>query len=284
MNPNVGCLPENAGPEDNPIRFKVLVVDRPGPHLDYLVGVLREVGYNVDTASDSQATYRKLRGSVRPVDLLIIDLESLHGVDGLRFLKVLKKVECCADTQLIIMIGGSFDERLVDLRGELSIRASFNKVRPPEELLCLVTAILPPRGHNLRASYRFPVKFVVHYAVGTTRQVFYASNLGLGGIFICNSQPDPIGTIAQLAFTLPGDTVRLKAESKVVRVVQPVSEVGPLHYQTFPPGNGLVFLEMRAEHRRLLKEFCDQEETRIIHMPAMLTNGPMAEKAGQVTL
>ncbi|MCI0624074.1 MAG: PilZ domain-containing protein [Acidobacteria bacterium] len=278
MNQNAGSLSENAHLADNPIRFKVLVVDQPGPHLDDLMAVLGEVGYNVDAASDSEATYRKLRSSVRPVDLLIIDPESLPGVDGLRFLKVLKKDECCTDTQLIVTIRGLLDERFVDVRGELAIRASFNKVRPLEELLCLVTAILPPQGHNLRTSRRFPVKFLVHYAVGTNRQVFYASNLGLGGIFVCNSQPDPVGTLAQLAFTLPGNTVPLKAEAKVVRVVQHVSEVEPLHYQTFPPGNGLVFVEMRAEHRGLLKEFCDQEETRIFRMPAMLTNGPMAEK------
>jgi CheY-like chemotaxis protein len=283
VNPNVGSLPETAYLADNPIRFKVLVVDQPGPHLEYLVEVLGEVGYNVDAASDCEATNRKLRSSVRPVDLLIIDLESLQGVAGLRFLKALKKDECCTNTQLIVTIGGSLDERLVDLRGELAIHASFNKVRPLEELLCLVTAILPPRGHNHRVSRRFPVRFPVHYAVGTTRQVFYASNLGLGGIFICNSQPDAVGTVAQLAFTLPGNTVRLKAEAKVVRVVQHVSEVGTLHYQTFPPGNGLVFVEMRAEHRRLLKDFCDQEETRIFRMPAMLANGPMAEKTGEVT-
>jgi len=242
MNANVSSLPENTLLTDDAIRFKVLVVDQPGRHLDDLVGILGEVGYNVDAASDCEATYRKLRSSVRPVDLLMIDPESLQGVDGLRFLKVLKKDACCTDTQLIVTIHGPLDERLVDLRRELAIRASFNKVRPLEELLCLVTAILPPRGHNLRASRRVPVKFPVHYAVGTTPQVFYASNLGLGGIFICNSQPDPVGTIAQLAFTLPGNTVPLKAEAKVVRVVQHVSEVEPLHCQTFPPGNGLVFV------------------------------------------
>jgi CheY-like chemotaxis protein len=282
VNPNVGSLPQTAHLPDNPVRYKVLVVDQPGPHLDDLVGVLGEVGYNVDAASDSETSYRKLRSSVRPVDLLIVDLECLHETDGLLFLKALKKDECCTDTQLIVTIRGPLDERLVDLRGELAIRGSFNKVRPLEELLCLVTAILPPRGHDLRASRRFPVKLPVHYAVGTTRQVFYASNLGLGGIFICNSQPDPVGTAAQLAFTLPGNTVPLKAEAKVVRVVQHVSGMGTLHYQTFPPGNGLVFVEMRAEHRRLLKDFCDQEEIRIFRMPAMLTNGPMAEKTGQV--
>jgi len=283
MNADVSSFPGNAQLADNPIRFKVLVVDQPGPHLDYLVGVLREVGYNVDVASDSEATFRKLRSSVRPVDLLIVDLESLPGVDGLRFLQVLRKEECCTNTHLIVTIRGALDGRLVGVRSELAIRASFNKVRPIEELLCLVTAILPPRGHNLRSSRRFPVKFLVDYAVGASRQLFYANNLGVGGIFVCNPQPDPVGTLAQLSFTLPGNTVPLKAETKVVRAVQPVSEVGTLRRQTFPPGNGLVFVEMRAEHRQLLKEFCDQEETRIFRLPTMLTNQLLDESIEQVT-
>lgn len=283
MNATISSFPGNAHLADTPIRFKVLVVDRPGPHLDYLVGVLREVGYNVDAVSDSEDTFRKLRSSVRPVDLLIIDLESLHGVDGLRFLQVLRKEECCTNTHLIVTIRGSLDGRLVDVRSELAIRASFNKLRPIEELLCLVTAILPPRGHNLRSSRRFPVKFLVDYAVGTNRQLFYANNLGLGGIFVCNAQPDPVGTVAQLAFTLPGNTVPLKAGAKVVRVVQHASEVGPLHSQTFPPGNGLVFMEMGADHQRLLKEFCDEEETRIFRLPTMLGNRLIDEPIEQVT-
>jgi hypothetical protein len=86
-----------------------------------------------------------------------------------------------------------------------------------------------------------------------------------------------------LAFTLPGKEVTLKAEAKVVRVVQHASEAGPLHSQTFPPGNGLVFVEMSADHQRLLKEFCDEEETRIFRLPTMLANRLKDETIEQVT-
>jgi CheY-like chemotaxis protein len=283
MNSSAHSIRENPHLADASIRFKVLVVDEHGPHLDYLVGVLREVGYNVDAASDSEATFRKLRSSVRPVDLLIIDLESFHGVDPLRFLQVLRNEECCTNTHLIITIRGSIDGRLVEVRNELAIRASFNKARPIEELLCLVTALLPPRGHNLRSSRRFPVKFLVDYTVGDRRQMFFANNLGLGGIFVCNPEPDPVGTLAYLTFTLPGHTVPLKAEAKVVRAVQQTSEVGTLQHQTFPPGNGLVFVDMCAEQRRFLQEFCEQEETRIFRLPTMLTNRLIGEPMEQVT-
>ena len=145
---------------------------------------------------------------MRPVDLLIIDLECLEEVDGLRFLQILKQEECCTDTQLIMTIHGLVDQRLNEVRDPLAIRASFNKARPFEELLCLVTTLLPPSGHNLRSSRRFPVKFLVHYAIGGTRQLCHAINLSLGGIFLRNSQPDPVDTLAKLAFTLPGHETR----------------------------------------------------------------------------
>jgi hypothetical protein len=41
------------------------------------------------------------------------------------------------------------------------------------------------------------------------------------------------------------------------------SEVSSLRYETFPPGNGLMFTEMSEHHRSLLKEFLGCEEARI---------------------
>ena len=37
MNPNVSSFRKPINRADNPIRFKVLVVDQPGPHLDLVV-------------------------------------------------------------------------------------------------------------------------------------------------------------------------------------------------------------------------------------------------------
>jgi len=282
MNSNRSSLPDNMLQMDSPIRFKVLVVDQPGPHLEYLVNVLREVGYNVDAASDSETTYRKLRSSVRPVDLIIIDLECLKEVDGLRFLKALKKEEFCGSTQLIITTHRLLDERLNQVRSELAIYACFNKARPLEELLCLATSVLPPSGHNLRASRRFPVKFLLHYTVGASRYPYYATNLSRGGMFILNSRPDPVDTVVELAFTLPGSTVPLNGAAKVVRVVHQILEVGTSQYQMFPPGNGLAFVEMAAEHRGILNEFCEREESRIFGSPALLSTKSTAENTCQL--
>ncbi|MEW5980625.1 MAG: PilZ domain-containing protein [Acidobacteriota bacterium] len=250
------------------VRFKVLVVDAPGPHRDRLIDVLGEIGYNVDHAADSESTYRKLKTSVRPVDLLIVDLQSLHEVDGLRFLQLLKREEYCQSTQLIITTEGLLDDRLAEVRGGLAIRGCFHKLRPLEELVSLITAVLPPLGQNLRASLRFPVQFVVEYGVGAHRELYRASNLSLGGIFLETPQPDPVGTLAELRFVLPGGKERIQATAKVVRTVRYESEVATLRHQTFPPGVGLAFVTLSPEDRRLLTEFCQCEEARIFGWPA----------------
>ena len=265
---------ENKRQVDYPIRFKILVVDQQESYLQGVMDLLREVGYNVDAASDSDSTYRKLKNSVRPVDMLIIDLECVHNVDQLAFLRILRKAKFCKSTQLIITTRSSIDRRLIQVRDELAISASFNKTRPLDELVCLVTALLPPGGLNLRASRRVPVKFQVRYTAGINSQLHQAINLSLGGIFILNSQPDPVGTLVNLAFTLPGTNIPLKAEAKIVRVVQYALGAKTLQHQTFPPGNGLIFVDMSEEHRRMLREFCDQEETRIFRMPTLMTNLP----------
>jgi uncharacterized protein (TIGR02266 family) len=265
---------ENKRQVDYPIRFKILVVDRQGSYLQSVTSLLRGLGYNIDAASDSDSTRRKLKNSVRPVDMLIIDLDCIHNLDQLVFLRILRKAKCCNNTQLIITTHTSIDRRLIQVRDELAISASFNKARPLEELLCLVTALLPPGGLNLRASRRVPVKFQVCYTVGANSRLHQATNLSLGGIFILNSQPDPVGTEVNLAFTLPGTDMPLKAQAKVVRVVQYALDARTLQCQAFPPGNGLVFVDMSEEHRRMLREFCDQEETRIFSMPTLMTNLP----------
>ncbi len=282
MPENTSSFVENEPAKDDQIRFKILVVDEPGSYLQNLVNSLQGVGYNVDFASDSETTYRKLKSSVRPVDMLIIDLEFTHDVDRLLFLKVLKKEELCKGSRIIITSHFLLDEKLVRARDELAIYASFNKSRPIEELLYLVTAVLPPGGQNLRTLRRVPVRFLVRSVVGKTSQLHQAANLSLDGIFILNSRPDPVRTLARLTFSLPETAILLNAEAKVVRVIQYASDVRALHYQSFPPGNGLVFLKMSEEHQSLLKQFCDQEETRIFKMPPMMMTNPQPLRTNQV--
>ena len=52
-------------------KLKILVVDQPDSnYARTLVDSLNDGGFNADFCSDSETTYRKLKNSVRPVDLL----------------------------------------------------------------------------------------------------------------------------------------------------------------------------------------------------------------------
>ncbi|MGH9962986.1 MAG: hypothetical protein ACREBC_38700, partial [Pyrinomonadaceae bacterium] len=105
----------------NGIKWKIVVIDKSGPYLEGLVDLLRELGYNVDYGSDAAATYQKLKHSVRPVELLIIDLQCIEEVDGFLFLTRVKKVEFCQRSKIIVTTDSSLDERLGPARNELAI-------------------------------------------------------------------------------------------------------------------------------------------------------------------
>ena len=246
------------------IKLKILVVDQQDSHyLRSLVDLLNEGGFNVDFCSDPETAYRKLKNSVRPVDLLIIDLACLQDTDGFAFLKLLKEQEFCHDLKIIITTNSILDPRLSSAQRELGIYVFFNKARSFEELFYIVADIVPPGSPDLRKSRRVPVRFLVSYLVDEKAQFYYASNLSHDGIFIRKFQADSVGTIAQLSFNLPGSSLALDAKARVVRVLRYPKNVSPLRYETFPPGNGLVFIEMSEDHRSILKEFVDREEARI---------------------
>ena len=246
------------------IKLKILVVDEQGCyHLRSLVDLLNEGGFNVDFCSDPETTYRKLKNSVRPVDLLIIDLECVRETDGFLFLKVLKEQDFCKALKIVITTNSVLDSRLSSPQNGLGICAFFNKARPFEELFYIVGDIAPPGFQNLRKSRRVPVRILVNYLVNGKAQSHYASNLSRDGIFIRNSEADQVGTVAQVSFNLPGNSLTLQAKAKVVRALRYHTNVSSLRYETFPPGNGLVFTEMTDEHKQALKEFVDREEARI---------------------
>lgn len=101
--------------------------------------------FSVDFCSSAEATYLKPRNLLRPLDLLIIDLECVEDVGHSLFLKIPKKAKFRTGSPLIITSRSMVEGRLIQLRDELAICTAFNKTSPLKELLCLV-ADLPPSG------------------------------------------------------------------------------------------------------------------------------------------
>jgi uncharacterized protein (TIGR02266 family) len=243
------------------LRLKILVVDREDSEvLRSLVSIFDAGGFNVDFCSDWDSLQRKLKNSVRATDFLIIDLAGFRDRDGYLLLTELKGKEYTKDLKIILITDSPIAESLLRTRRELGIVATFNKTRPAEELLYVLTNILPPSGENLRRSRRIPARFFVYHTGQGKTNVLCARNLSRGGIFVENHTPDPVGTLVELSFTLPGRTSKLVAKARVARATtgSHTTENG-----TFPAGNGLEFTELSEADASSLQEFMEQEESRI---------------------
>ncbi len=245
------------------VKIKVLVVDKPDIYTSALVELLLEGGYNADSCYDAESAYRKFKSSVRPYDMLIIDLDALAETDGYLFLKALSREEMFKDMKVVITTNGLIDQRLSQQDQILNIGAFFNKTRTIDEFFLIVTDIMPPTGKQLRYSRRIPIKILVSYTVNEVTTLHYAVNLSHSGIFIQHSKPDPVETIAHVSFNLPGLSTPLVAKAKVMRIVQYDGPVSSLRNQNFPQGAGMAFVEISGEHRAELNKYLDQEEIRI---------------------
>lgn len=245
------------------VKIKVLVVDKPDIYTSALVELLLEGGYNVDSCSDAESAYRKFKSSVRPYDMLIIDLDALSETNGYLFLKALSREEMFKEMKVVITTNGLIDQRLSHQDQSLNIGAFFNKTRTIDEFFLIVTDIVPPTGKELRYSRRIPIKILISYTANEVTTLHYAVNLSHSGIFIQNSKPDPVGTIAKVSFNLPGVSTPLVATAKVMRIVQYDGPVSSLRNQNFPQGAGMAFVEISEDHKAELNKYLDQEEIRI---------------------
>ncbi|MFN8008440.1 MAG: PilZ domain-containing protein [Terriglobia bacterium] len=254
----------------SPLKLKILVVDREeSDFLHSAVSVFDEAGFNVDSCSDWDSMQRKLLLSVRKTDFLIIDLSCFQERDSYLLLTELRGKEYTRDLKFILTTDLIVDELLLKTRQELGIVSTFNKSRHVEELLYILTDILPPNGENLRRSRRIPARFPVHVkSLGKTK-VLCARNLSREGIFVENFSPEPVGTQAELSFTLPGKTTKLTVKAHVARATTGSHRT---KQEVFPAGNGFEFREMSEESISLLKEYVEHEELRIFGPEELLSS------------
>jgi hypothetical protein len=243
------------------LRLKILVIDREDSEfLRSAVSIFDGAGFNVDFCSDWDSMQRKLKHSVRATDFLIIDLTCFQDRDSYLLLTELRGKEYLKDLKIILTTDSLVEELLLRTRRELGIVGTFNKSRDVEELLYVVTNIVPPTGENIRRSRRVPVRFLVHYAMNNKTKVLCARNLSRDGLFVQNCPPDSVGTLVELSFNLPGKPRKLNLKARVARATVG-SQV--TNQEVFPAGNGLEFVEVPEADAAVLKEFMKHEELRI---------------------
>lgn len=79
----------------------------------------------------------------------------------------------------------------------------------------------------------------------------YMKQVGLGGLFIENDDPPPMGEEIELSFSLPDDTHIIKAKGKVVwRMMNPTHDV-------FAKGVGVKFIEISDKDKKKISDFVE---------------------------
>jgi uncharacterized protein (TIGR02266 family) len=99
-------------------------------------------------------------------------------------------------------------------------------------------------GGERRESPRIPVEMWVEES--TERELYFqrSANLSSGGIYLENTIPHPKGTLVNLQFTLPGDTVPVKVRGEIVNAAA-ADELGM----------GIKFVDVDPEVERRIADF-----------------------------
>ncbi len=106
-----------------------------------------------------------------------------------------------------------------------------------------------------RASTRVPVEMWIEDL--TDGQVFRrAANLSVGGLYLDQTIPHPVGTPVRLRFSLPDDPAPLELQGVIVSVATG---------EAF--GMGVKFVDLAPEMRTRLEEFTDRRLTPPVGAP-----------------
>jgi uncharacterized protein (TIGR02266 family) len=101
-----------------------------------------------------------------------------------------------------------------------------------------------------RETPRIPVEMWVEES--TERELYFqrSANISVGGIFLENTIPHPKGTVVNLQFTLPGDTVPIKVRGEIVNAAA-----------SDELGMGIKFLEVEVSAERRIADFVMRVDT-----------------------
>ena len=99
-----------------------------------------------------------------------------------------------------------------------------------------------------RSSPRIPVEMWVEES--TDRELYFqrGANISAGGIFLERTIPHSKGTIVNLQFTLPDDSVPIKVKGEIVNVGDATGELGM----------GVKFLDLKDEDLHRIEEFIER--------------------------
>jgi len=101
-----------------------------------------------------------------------------------------------------------------------------------------------------RETPRIPVEMWVEES--TERELYFqrSANISVGGIFLENTIPHPKGTVVNLQFTLPGDSVPIKVRGEIVNAAA-----------SDELGMGIKFIQVDPSAERRIADFVLRVDT-----------------------
>lgn len=108
-------------------------------------------------------------------------------------------------------------------------------------------------GANRRRHPRTPLNVLVQFRFDTFDDFLaeYSLNISPGGIFIRTEEPQAVGAVVYLQFSLKDGSRLIEGMGKVVRV-SPKTPDGP------PAGMGIEFVSFDEDSRALIEDICAQ--------------------------
>ena len=118
----------------------VLVIEDDGLAREALVTILSRVGYAAFEAENGQAALERLRTTIRPPDLILLDL-MMPKLSGIEVCRLLRDNDATADTPVILFTAKAQE---ADVQRGFSAGADDYIVKPfsPRELITRVQAVL----------------------------------------------------------------------------------------------------------------------------------------------
>jgi len=222
----------------------ILIVDPAVTFVKYLSLVLSRMGYKIVHSPDAEKALEIINKD--KFNLLICETK-LPGMGGLEFCEIVKSRQDISDIPLILI---SIDGTLETKQAAQKLGCADYKTKPltVHALHELMQQHLPfnSKRHKLRA--RIILSATINDGIRTLD--LKASCLGEGGMYLELATPYPIGTLLDIALSLPSLNTPLKLKGEVVYVIDSPQ-------QSLPLGMGIKFKDLNQNISTQLSSFIE---------------------------
>jgi len=234
-------------------KITLLLIDASASFLFFNAAVLRNLGYTVISSRSAEDAITMM---VKTVPSLIIADIHLSAMDGISFLKEIKKNPRLKDVPVVILTEET-DPGKKDACQRAGCAAYLNKPVSPDMLYRTVQAASEtvPRQF-IRFSTSLKVSVGDGTAPGGAGKTEYATAISEGGLFISTLHPQPVDTVMPITIFLRDRQIPVKA----VVLYQYTVGAGP----NKEPGMGMRFTEISDKDRILIRAFIKDELTKDI--------------------